>query len=158
MAERAAGLGRKPIIVTAAQQGDTTAAARLRAVEIIAGKYAGHDVILLGGETTPTLPSHTGKGGRNQHYAAVSLLAMAEHPGDWLVASAGTDGSDFLPDVAGAIVDRQSLARLREERADIQSYLDRFDSFHLLEIAGNALIRTGSTGTNVGDVIVYIVE
>ena len=157
MAERAAALGRRPIIVTAAQQGDTAAAARLRAGEIISGKYAGRDLILLGGETTPTLPPHAGRGGRNQHYAAVWLLAMGEHLDGWVVASVGTDGSDFLPDVAGAIVDRGTLERLGRAGVDIQSYTDRFDTFHLLEIAGGALIRTGSTGTNVGDVIVYVV-
>ena len=158
MAERATGLGRKPVIVTAAQRGDTTAAAQLRAGEVVSGKYTGRDVILLGGETTPTLPPNAGKGGRNQHYAAVSLLAMAPYPRGWLVASVGTDGSDFLPDVAGAMVDRDALERLRRKQVDIQPYLDRFDSFSLLDLAGNALTRTGSTGTNVGDVIVYILE
>ncbi len=158
MAERAIALGRRPVIVTSAQRGDTAAAARQRASEIIAGKYAGHNVILLGGETTPTLPPKAGKGGRNQHYAAVSLLAMQEYPRPWLVASVGTDGSDFLPDVAGAVADRSVLARLRRRKIDVQAYLDRFDSFSLLDVAGNALIRTGSTGTNVGDVIVYMVE
>ncbi len=158
MADRAAGLGLKPIVVTAAQSGDTTAAAYQRAREIITGKYARHNAILLGGETTPTLPPHAGKGGRNQHFAAASLLAMGEYPRPWLVASVGTDGSDFLPDVAGAIVDRDTLERLRRKGIDVQSSVDRFDSYNLLKAAGNALVLTGSTGTNVGDVIVYIVD
>ena len=158
MADRATGLGLRPVIVTAAQRGETTTAANQRAGEIIAGKYAGHNAILLGGETTPTLPPHAGKGGRNQHYAAASLLAMAEYPGNWLVASVGTDGSDFLPDVAGAIVDNDTMGRLKQQGIDVQSSVDRFDSYPLLEMAGNGLVRTGATGTNVGDVIVYIVE
>jgi glycerate-2-kinase len=158
MADQAAGLGLRPIVVTAAQRGDTTEAAAQRASEIIAGKYTGHNVILLGGETTPTLPSHAGKGGRNQHFAAASLLAMREYPRHWLVASIGTDGSDFLPDVAGAIVDKDTMERLIRKSIDVQSHVDRFDSYNLLEMAGNALVRAGATGTNVGDVIVYVVE
>jgi len=158
MADRAAGLGLRPVTVTAAQRGDTTTAANQRASEIIAGKYAGYNAILLGGETTPTLPPHAGKGGRNQHYAAASLLAMREYVGGWLVASVGTDGSDFLPDVAGAIVGNDTMGRLNQKGIDVQSSVDRFDSYNLLEMAGNALVRTGATGTNVGDVVVYIVE
>jgi glycerate 2-kinase len=156
MKDKARELGLNPYIVTAEQKGETTSAAVLRSIEILANKYTGYDAIILGGETTPSLPSDAGKGGRNQHYAAESMRQMMGYPGNWVLASVGTDGSDFLPDVAGAIVDNTTLPRLVEQKVDVQSYLDKFDSFHLLEKAGEALVRTGNTGTNVGDVVVYL--
>lgn len=155
MSKKATKMGLRPCIVTAEEKGDTTEAARRRAAEILSGKYVHYDIVLIGGETTPKLPVNAGKGGRNQHYAAVSMLAMAGFSGEWVVASIGTDGSDFLPGVAGAIVDSYSLAKAKAGMIDVSSYLDRYDSHTLLERIGHSLILTGNTGTNVGDVIVY---
>ena len=158
MAKRANEMRLTPYIVTAEQKGDTTTVAQLRAKEILNARYTGYDVILIGGETTPKLPDTAGRGGRNQHYAAASMLAMKEYAGEWVVASVGTDGSDFLPDVAGAIVDNNSLGRARAKGMDVESYLDRYDSNTLLNKVGESLIVTGNTGTNVGDVIVYALK
>ncbi len=154
MAVKARKSGLRPLIVTSEQKGEPGLAARQRAKEIIEGMYAGYNAIILGGETTPVLPKNPGKGGRNQHYAAVSLLEMKEYPGDWTLASVGTDGSDYLPDIAGAIVDNHSLET--SNSPDIQSYIERYDSYNLLKEIGHSLIVTGSTGTNVGDIIVYL--
>ena len=156
MAAKANELGFSPHIITSQQTGDTTKVARSRAREILKHKYAGYDVILIGGETTIKLPPNAGRGGRNQHYAAVSLLAMAGYPSQWVVASVGTDGSDFLPDVAGAIVDQNSLETARAKGIDIEAYIERCDSNTLLESIGNSLVATGDTGTNVGDVTIYL--
>ncbi len=156
MSAKARELGFNPYIITSQQTGDTTNVARLRAREVIEHKYAGYDVLLLGGETTIKLPAGAGKGGRNQHYAAVSMLAMAEYPGQWIMASVGTDGSDFMPDVAGAIVDQDSLDIAQAKGLDIKACIKRYDSNPLLDSIGNSLIITGDTGTNVGDVIIYL--
>jgi glycerate 2-kinase len=158
MAEKASGLGLKPLIVTSEQKGDTATAARMRAEELMGGKYSEYNAVILGGETTPTLPEDHGKGGRNQHYAAVSMHYMKDYPGAWVLASAGTDGSDYLPDVAGAIVDNHSLELAVNKGIDVSSYIERFDSNSLFSEMGNSLIITGSTGTNVGDIIVYILK
>ena len=156
MSAKARELGLNPHIITSQQTGDTATVARLRAKEVIEGRYAQNNVLLLGGETTVKLPEAAGKGGRNQHYAAVSMLAMADYPGQWVVASVGTDGSDFLPDVAGAIVDQDSFETAQAKGLDIKAYIKRYDSNPLLDSIGNSLIITGDTGTNVGDVIVYL--
>lgn len=156
MEEKARDLGLRPHIVTTEQKGDTAAAARVRAEEIIEGKYSGCSAIIIGGETTPVLPENHGIGGRNQHYAAVSMPAMKDCPGEWVLASVGTDGSDYLPDTAGAIVDDRSREDTENRGIDISSYIDRFDSHTLFLKMGNSLIVTGSTGTNVGDIIVYV--
>ena len=156
MLRRANEMGLTPYIVTAEQKGDTIAVAGSRAKEILKARYAGYDVILIGGETTPELPTSAGKGGRNQHYAAVSMLAMKHYPGEWVVASVGTDGSDFLPDVAGAVVDNHSLDKAEARGIDVKSYLDGYDSNTLLDKIGGSLVITGDTGTNVGDVMIYL--
>lgn len=157
MAAKAGELGYRPKILSDSQQGDAAALARARIAEIIAGRYAGHDCLLIGGEATIDLPANPGKGGRNQHYAAVTLLSMAGYAGDWVAASVGTDGSDYLPDVAGAIVDGAALSRLAARDVDGWDYVNRADSYHLLEQLGDGLVRTGDTGTNVGDVMVYLI-
>jgi len=158
MANKARELGLKPYIISARQKGDAATVARLRAKEVLGGKYAGYNTLLIGGETTVKLPTHAGKGGRNQHYVAVSMLAMASYPGNWLVASVGTDGSDFLPDVAGAIVDQDSSGTAQTRGIDAKACIESFDNNTLLEKIGNSLIVTGDTGTNVGDVILYLTE
>ncbi len=156
MSQKAEGLGFTPLIVTAEQKGDTTEAAFMRAREVIEGKYQGYNAILIGGETTPKLPENAGKGGRNQHYAAVSVLAMKSYSRPWLAASVGTDGSDYLPDVAGAMVDNDTLLSATSRGIDVKAYIERFDSYTLLEKIGGALIITGDTGTNVSDVMLYL--
>jgi glycerate 2-kinase len=158
MQRRAKEIGLVPFVVTSQQKGDTTAVAWSRADEILKMRYAGYNVILIGGETTVTLPASAGRGGRNQHYAAVSMLAMERYPGEWVVAGVGTDGSDFLPDVAGAIVDQDCLNRAKVEGIKVKSYLERYDSNRLLEQIGCSLVVTGDTGTNVGDIIIYLLK
>jgi len=158
MLKRAKEMAFTPYIVTAKQKGDTATVAWSRANEIIGSRYVGYNAIIVGGETTPKLPASVGKGGRNQHYAAASMLAMKNYPGQWLVASVGTDGSDFLPDVAGAIVDNSALAKARARGIDVKSYLDSYDSNTLLNKIGSSLVLTGDTGTNVGDIILYLLR
>lgn len=156
MAEKARDLGLKPYIVTAELTGDTADVASRLADEMKTGYYKGFSVILLGGETTPTLPDNAGKGGRNQHFAAVSMLAMKGLAAPWLVASAGTDGSDYLADIAGAMVDDRSLDNARAAGINVEQYIGQFDSNSLFNKMGRSLIVTGPTGTNVSDVIVYL--
>lgn len=157
MSAKAKSLGLAPHIITSQQIGDTTEVALLRAEEVLEHRYPGYNILLIGGETTIKLPPNAGRGGRNQHYAAVSMLAMAGYPGQWIVASVGTDGSDFLPDVAGAIVDRNLLETAKDKKIDAKAYIERCDSNTLLESIGNSLLITGDTGTNVGDIIVYLI-
>jgi len=149
-------MGFTPRLVTAEQRGDTNAVAMGMANEIRNLKHAAFDALITGGETTPNLPVQAGKGGRNQHYAAASMLAMEGYPGEWVVTSIGSDGSDFLPDVAGAIVDKNSLIKAKASDLNIKAYLNRYDSNTLLNQIGNSLVITGNTGTNVGDLILYL--
>ena len=157
MAGKAGELGFRPVIISSTQKGDTETAAGQRAGEIRSGTYDGHNALIIGGETTPRLPPQPGKGGRNQHYAAATPLFMEGYPRDWVLVSVGTDGSDYLPDVAGAIVDQDSLAIFRTKVPDYKLMLENFDSYTLLQKAGSSLVITGDTHTNVGDVMVYLI-
>ncbi|MCX5993032.1 MAG: DUF4147 domain-containing protein, partial [Chloroflexi bacterium] len=143
MAVKAGDLGIKPCIITPEMSGGASEYAYAMAAKVKEGRYKGFGVLLIGGETTPTLPEHAGKGGRNQHYAAVSMLAMQGYTPPWLVASAGTDGSDYLPDVAGAMVDDRSLAAAGAAGLDAADYIERFDSNTLFTGMGRSLIITG---------------
>jgi glycerate-2-kinase len=158
MKKKASALGFNPFIITAEQKGETSAVARQRACEIAAGKYSGYDALIIGGETTPVLPEEHGTGGRSQQYAGVSMLGLKGFGGEWVVAAMGTDGSDFMPDVAGAMVDNRSYRAALEMSADVESYLRNYDSNTLMKIIGGCEIVTGETGTNVGDVMLYLLK
>lgn len=113
---------------------------------------------LAGGETTVTL-SGQGRGGRNQEMALAFALA-AEHQGlsgDWIFLSGGTDGRDGPTDAAGAMVDPQSLARMRAAGIDPEAKLQDNDSYNALR-ASNDLLITGATGTNVADLQVLLLQ
>jgi hydroxypyruvate reductase/glycerate 2-kinase len=158
MSAKAKEAGLAPYIVTAEQNGTTGAVAELRAREIQEGKYNSYNAIIIGGETTPSLPPHAGKGGRNQHYAAISMSALQPVNREWVLASIGTDGVDFLNGVAGAIVDNNSLPDAIAKGIDVESYLDRYDSNTLFKKMEKSLIMAESTGTNVGDITIYILK
>ncbi|MEF8787814.1 MAG: DUF4147 domain-containing protein [Planctomycetota bacterium] len=156
MEEEARARGLSSRVLTCRQTGRPEEVARGRASQAISGEFDDTEVVLLGGETTPVLPDDAGKGGRNQHYAAASVLAMEDYPGPWTLASVGTDGSDYVADVAGAIVDDQTAQKARGQGLDIRKHVEGFDSYTLFEKLGGSLIRTGDTGTNVCDVVVYL--
>jgi hydroxypyruvate reductase len=108
----------------------------------------------LAGETTVCLPPGAGRGGRNQHVAARIALALAGRDGFACVV-AGTDGIDGNSDCAGAIVDGGSAARAARAGVDLAGAVAHFDSASGLEAAGDVL-KTGPTGTNVGDLLVAV--
>jgi glycerate-2-kinase len=156
MFKKATDLGLKPSTGNRNLKGDTEKMAEYWAQCAISSQFHNNNAIILGGETTLKLPSKTGAGGRNQHYAAVSLEAFKDYPQDWLVTSIGSDGSDYLPGIAGAIVDQNSLKKIREKKLPFSKYINRYDSYNLLSNIGNSLVITGDTGTNVGDFVLYV--
>ena len=156
MKDKADQLRLKPLIITAEQTGEPTKTAQIMAQEIIDKKYKDCNVILIGGETTPALPKNHGRGGRNQHFAATSIIAMKKYSGNWAMASIGTDGSDYMAGAAGAIVDNSSLALAKSRKADVELYLKKYNSNALFKKIGRSLIITGNTGTNVSDIMIYI--
>ena len=112
--------------------------------------------LVLGGETTVTLGSQPGQGGRNQELALAAAVALAGHPGITLVALA-TDGSDGPTDAAGGIVDGETVSRGLALGLDARGHLDTHDAYAYLDAAG-ALLRTGPTRTNVNDLILVFID
>lgn len=117
---------------------------------------SGRLCLIASGETTVHVRGH-GLGGRNQELA----LALAAQASTWtrpvVVASVGTDGIDGPTDAAGAIVRSDTLSRavaagLRPPAA----FLAENDAYHFFEPLQD-LIRTGPTGTNVGDLQVCLI-
>jgi hydroxypyruvate reductase len=105
----------------------------------------------MGGETTVTVRGE-GKGGRNQELALAAALELQGASGA-AIMSLASDGIDGPTDAAGAWVDGRTISRAREAGFDPGSSLRANDSYPLLRAAG-ALLSTGPTGTNVGDLVV----
>jgi hydroxypyruvate reductase len=150
----ATAAGRPVRVVEAPLIGPVTKAAEQ--VLTLAARTPPGTALLFGGETTVVLQGD-GRGGRNQELALrVALLAEERGlSGDWLFLSGGTDGRDGPTDAAGAIVDGQSLSRMRVAGADPRALLANSDSHAALAASGDLLI-TGATGTNVADLQIFL--
>jgi hydroxypyruvate reductase/glycerate 2-kinase len=122
------------------------------------GRYDAYTAVIIGGEVTVNLPSGAGEGGRNQQYAAVTLRAFKGYPKKWLAVSVGTDGSDYIPQVAGALVDSTTSQEIRIHKIELEDYIRRYDAFTLFKKLGSSLVLTGNTGTNVADIILYLLD
>ena len=110
--------------------------------------------LILGGEPTVVVKGE-GLGGRNQDLALKMVSRLANCP-QTLFISLATDGEDGPTDAAGAAVD-QNVFRDVTGKLDmkIDAYIENSDSYHFFKRAGG-LIRTGSTGTNVNDLIIIL--
>lgn len=115
----------------------------------------GPRVALFGGETTVRLQG-TGRGGRNQELALRVASALDGIAG-WRFLSGGTDGRDGPTDAAGAVVDGNTLARIRAAGGDPAGLLANNDSYHALTLADDLLV-TGATGTNVADLQILCID
>ncbi|HWM92592.1 MAG TPA: DUF4147 domain-containing protein [Thermoanaerobaculia bacterium] len=121
--------------------------------------------LVLGGETTVTVLSGDGRGGRNGELALAAARELASGarglPGqEEVVLSLATDGEDGTTGTAGAAVEGgiegSTWEAIRRAGIDPEAALARHDSLPALEKAPGALLRTGVTGTNVGDLAIYL--
>jgi glycerate-2-kinase len=127
-----------------------------RVARVVGSGPAGRVCVIAGGETTVRTDG-SGKGGRNQELALAMARKLDRLGGVAAAASVGTDGIDGPTDAAGAIVDSTTLARA--EAADIgppERALEEHNSYVFFDELHD-LIRTGPTGTNVGDLQVILV-
>ncbi|MCX6334360.1 MAG: DUF4147 domain-containing protein [Bacteroidia bacterium] len=111
--------------------------------------------LLFGGETTVRVTGD-GLGGRNQHLALLVATRLHDISGITFL-SAGTDGNDGNTDMAGAVVDSETVHDALSMNVDPARYLDDFDSFHFFKAVGGH-IHTGPTMTNVMDMALAIIE
>jgi hydroxypyruvate reductase len=110
--------------------------------------------LLWAGEPTVTVRGK-GKGGRCQELALSAAEALDRMPGVALMAF-GTDGVDGPTDAAGAVVTGETARRCREVGINIEAALENNDAYPALD-AVHGLVRTGPTGTNLGDLVVGLI-
>lgn len=113
-------------------------------------------LLVWGGESTVRLPANAGSGGRNQHLALAAALELRGRHGVALLAL-GTDGVDGVTDDAGALVDGGTCARGEDAGLEPGACFARADSGTFLEASGD-LVYTGPTLTNVGDLVLGLVQ
>jgi glycerate-2-kinase len=111
--------------------------------------------VVASGETTVHVTGH-GTGGRNQECALAMGLVLETLGPSVVATSIGTDGVDGPTDAAGAIVDSTTLARAAEAELLPEVYLNDNDSYTFFKQLGD-LVRTGPTGTNVGDLQLILI-
>ena len=156
-AEAARSLGYHVEVIERPIVGEAREAARAFTADVqrAASALARPACIIGAGETTVHVRG-AGAGGRNQEFA---LAMLANLPGLGLhtaFGSVGTDGIDGPTDAAGALIDTTSAERAAALGLDAQAFLADNDSYHFFS-ALDDLLRTGPTGTNVGDVQVALI-
>ena len=124
-------------------------AALARAVARRGQPFAKPCVILSGGETTVTVKSKGGRGGRATEFLLGCAIALQAESGVFVLA-ADTDGIDGVEDNAGAIVTPDTLARAAAQGLKGPDFLDRNDAYNFFAPLGD-LVVPGPTFTNVND-------
>ena len=146
--------GYRATMLTAYLEGEACEVGRIAAA--LAKELAPGELLVLGGETTVTVRG-AGTGGRNQELALAAALGIAGFD-NRVIATFATDGEDGPTGAAGALVTGDTVFLARAQRLEPEAFLERNDShtfFDMLaETAGHdCLLRTGSTGTNVNDLL-----
>jgi hydroxypyruvate reductase len=143
-------------VVEAPIVGEARAAGPALVERALAARGAGPHCLIASGETTVAVKGR-GRGGRNQEIVLSAIRALADVDRYIAMASAGTDGVDGPTDAAGAVADAATLERSQLRGLGAPEWaLDENDSYAFFEALGD-LIRTGPTGTNVGDLQVIVV-
>ncbi len=124
-------------------------AALARAVARRNAPFSKPCLILSGGETTVTVTSKGGRGGRATEFLLGCAIALQGEPGVHVLA-ADTDGIDGIEDNAGAIVTPSTLARAAALGLKAPEFLDRNDAYNFFKPLGD-LVVPGPTFTNVND-------
>ncbi|MFA6177395.1 MAG: DUF4147 domain-containing protein [Candidatus Paceibacterota bacterium] len=110
-------------------------------------------VQLAAGEPSIKISSCGGKGGRNLHMG-LEVIKMKTVNDDSVFISFASDGMDNS-DVAGAIVDVETIKKAEKLGLNVDDYLKRFDSYDFFQKTGDMII-TGPTGANVSDLMILL--
>ncbi|MCU1384304.1 MAG: hypothetical protein JWL71_3001 [Acidobacteria bacterium] len=132
----------------------TTAVSHLRAVLARAAGLGRPACVVSSGETTVHVTGG-GKGGRNQEFALAAAELLPWAGGPMALASVGTDGVDGPTDAAGALADSTTSDRATAAGLIPGRFLSDNNAYAFFDALGD-LIRTGPTGTNVGDLQVIL--
>lgn len=124
------------------------------------GELAQEDALIprayiFGGEITVKVTGN-GKGGRNQELALRCAEKIKNHT-NMAVFCVGSDGTDGPTDAAGGYADMATWENIAKNGKTPEEYLKNNDSYNALE-KSNGLVFTGSTGTNVNDLYVLLIQ
>jgi len=119
-------------------------------------------VLIWGGETTVTLTPEAGRGGRSQELALAAAQVLGGSPRrkdgrTVTLLAAGTDGRDGPTDAAGGFADAGTWDAIRRAGRDPARDLQHHHGYDALS-AGDALFKTGMTGTNVMDLVLGLLS
>ncbi len=158
---KAAESGYNTLLLTTHVEGEASEVAKVavalaKEVQETGNPVAAPACLILGGETTVTLGTDPGQGGRNQELALAAAIALQGWPGITVVALA-TDGTDGPTDSAGGVADHQTVARGATAGLSALAFLRAHNAYPFLQTT-NDLLLTGPTQTNVNDLIFVIVE
>lgn len=111
--------------------------------------------VMSGGETTVKVTGG-GRGGRNQEVVLAMVGGLVElEPA--VAVSVGTDGIDGPTDAAGAVADSTTGARARASGLEPERFLHDNNSYAFFDALSD-LVKTGPTGTNVGDIQIVLMS
>lgn len=157
-AATAAAAGYEPCVLSTRVRGSAAGAAPTHVAIAEEVAASGDPVeppaaLLSGGETTVDTSDaeDPGVGGPNLEFALAAALELGTDSGA-VVGALDTDGRDGSTDVAGALVDAETVVEAGTARDALASH----DSLPYLT-AQHAVLRTGPTGTNVDDLRVLVV-
>ena len=158
---KARDLNFKPHLLTTVLNGESrevgrTLAAMAREIVKSGNPFKPPCALIASGETAVRVSgATTGLGGANQELAAGACLDLTiDDP--IVVCALDTDGTDGPTSLAGGLIDGSSLQRAAEKGHDLYRVLLNHNITPLLQELGDA-IDTGSTGTNVNDLVVVLV-
>ncbi len=159
-AEKARELGYDTLLLSTYVTGDARRIAGFHAAVVKEILESGNPVappcaIITGGEATVVVRGE-GTGGPNQEFALAMAVDLEGVEG-WAALAVDTDGNDGPTDAAGGLSTGETAAAIRENGVDPAEALDENHSYKALG-AGDALISTGTTGTNVNDLRVVLVS
>ena len=124
-------------------------AAIAKQVNKYAQPYKAPLCILSGGETTVTIRSTNGKGGRNTQFLLSLAIALDSVDNVYAIAC-DTDGIDGSEKNAGALLYPDTLKRAHKLGMNPKEFLERNDAYTFFFKLGD-LVETGPTFTNVND-------
>ncbi len=127
----------------------------LREARSLAQNQTGKLAFIFGGETTVHVRGN-GKGGRSQQAALRAAIEIQNEPNIAFLAG-GSDGTDGPTDAAGGLVSMNTVRNMQSQDINAEKHLADNDAYTALK-AGNALLMTGPTGTNVNDLFLILIQ
>tara|TARA_Y100000310_G_C20662715_1_gene805676 strand:- start:271 stop:1617 length:1347 start_codon:yes stop_codon:yes gene_type:complete len=114
------------------------------------------DYLVIGGGEVEVKSQPGGKGGRAQHFAAAMIPKLFKWSGEVTFAAVASDGHDYLPGIAGAIVTGETNRRMLDMEVPYEQLFAGTQSFEIHRRLGSHLLTVNPTQTNVFDAYIFM--